>query len=571
MNKKILLLFPLIRLLTIKLLTTRLLTTGLLTMGLLILASCGSEDIREDGTVLLPLRPGTYSGVSPGFLGDVYLDVEVDGDGRIIRIDVVRHEETPGFAYPTFEIMRAAILHNQSTDVVLITGATATSRAFRDATEDALMQAGVSLAQLRPGATPPPATDVAVAQAPSATDVAQAPFAQALPTGMQPLATIGTYLSDAALMALPFATAVFSPGVYTATVPAFREAPMTIQVSFSSDRITGIEILEHDESMYGSGWAFRALPSVPDQILVRQSTQYIDAFTGATITRDAVISAVEETIIQAGVDPSQLTPQFIEAPLPGDRFVPGFIEITVPANTMDIYGNPLAGEAMRMLYSEDANMNLRLSFGRNEFHLHSGGAFGLGQGDGGHGESVYEPGEIGGGALGGWWFRQVVNHQVNDRQSTHGIDIATGATMSAAAIIWGVEQAMLAQGANPAEIAPLALPLSPFQRHPDADSTDPFFVPGIYTATASGWGGPMEVRVTLDRTNIRRIEILEHNETESFWDKVWGAPADHVLRNNIFEAGPANLSEVDVVAGATVSSNAILDAVRDAIEQAWVY
>ena len=523
----------------------------------LFLTSCGSDNIPEDSTNLLPLRPGIYSGVSPGFLGDVYLEVEVDGDGRIVSIDVIHHEETPGFAYPTFEIMQAAILHSQSTDVALITGATATSRAFRDATEKALMQAGVSLAQLRPGATPPPAADIIVAQAPS---------------GEPPVtATIDTSLSDAALMALPVATAVFSPGVYRATVPAFQDAPMTIQVTFSIDRITDIEVLEHNESMYGSGWAFRALPSVPDQILVRQSTQYIDAFTGATITRDAVITAVEETIIQAGADPSSLTPQFIGTPLPGDRFIPGFIEITVPANTMDIFGNPLTEDALRMLYSEDTDMNLRLSFGRNEFHLHSGGAFGLGQGGGGHGESVYGPGEIGGGALGGWWFRQVVNHQVNDRQSTQNIDIATGATMSAAAIIWGVEQAMITQGADPAEIVPLAQPLSRFNRHPDADSLDPFFIPGIYTATSTGWGGPMEVRVTLDRTNIRRIEVLEHNETESFWDMVWGAPAGHIIRDSIFEAGPANLNDVDVVTGATLSSNAIIDAVRSAMDQAWVY
>ena len=523
----------------------------------LFLTSCGSEDAPADSTNLLPLRPGIYSGVSAGFLGDVYLDVEVDTEGRIVRIDVVRHEETPGFAYPTFEIMREAILHNQSTDVDLITGATATSRAFRNATEAALLQAGVSLAQLRPGATPPPATDIIVAQAPL--------------DGPQLVTEIDTSLSEAALMALPVASAVFLPGVYTATVPAFQEAPMTVQVSFSDDRITGIEILEHNESMYGSGWAFRALPGVPDQILIRQSTQYIDAFTGATITRDAVISAVEETIIQAGADPLLLTPQFIQTPLPGDRFVPGFIEINVPANTMDIYGNPLAGDAMRMLYSEDTDMNLRLSFGRNEFHLHSGGAFGLGQGGGGHGESVYEPGQIGGGTLGGWWFRQVVNHQVNDRQSTQNIDILTGATMSASAIVWGVEQAMLAQGADPTEILPLAQPLSQFQRHPDADISDPFFVPGIYTATATGWGGPVEVRVTFDRTNIRRIEVLGHNETESFWDMVWGAPADHIIRDSIFEAGPANLNDVDVVTGATLSSNAIIDAVRAAMEQAWMH
>ncbi|MCL2580307.1 MAG: FMN-binding protein [Oscillospiraceae bacterium] len=382
--------------------------------------------------------------------------------------------------------------------------------------------------------------------------------------------TIDNALSEAALAALPVATANFTPGSYTAVVPGFQEAPMTVEVHFSENQITGIEIFEHGESVYGSGWAFRALPGVPDQILVRQSTRDIDTFTGATITRGAVISAVESAIAQAGAEPSQLEPQFISAPLPGDRFIPGFVEVTVPANTMDTYGNPLAEGAVRMLFSEDTDMNLRLSFGRNVFHLHSGGAFGLGQGDGGHGESVYEPDEVGGGALGGWWFRQVVNHQVNDRQSTHDIDIYTGATMSASGIIWGVEQAMLGQGAALADVTPITYPRTQIRRNPGADPGDPFFMPGIYNVTVSGFGGPMEVRVTLDRTNIRRIEVVEHSETDMFWDTVWGSEANHVMRDGIFAAGPAGLDGVDVVSGATVSSNALINAVRAAMEQAWL-
>jgi len=345
---------------------------------------------------------------------------------------------------------------------------------------------------------------------------------------------------------------------------------MTVEVSFNENQITSIEILEHNESMYGSGWGFRALPGVPDQILVRQSTLDIDTFTGATSTRDSVIAAVEEAIAEAGASPANLQPQTITAPLPGDRFIPGYIEITVPANTMDIDGEPLTEDATRMLYSEDTNMTLRLSFGRNELHLHAGGAFGLGQGGGGHGESVAPAGEISGGTWGGWWFRQVVNHQINDRQSTQGIDIATGATMSASAIVWGVEQGMIAQGADPATIAPRTSPRTQIGRNPGAAPDEPFFVPGVYTVTVEGFGGPMEVRVTLDRTTIRRIEVLSHDETEAFWDMVWGAPADHVMRDGIFQAGAANLDDVDLVSGATVSSEALVNAVREAMTLAWV-
>ncbi|MCL1863640.1 MAG: FMN-binding protein [Defluviitaleaceae bacterium] len=527
---------------------------GLLFLPVL-LFSCGGNQTVDDSQTLLPFRNGVFSGVSVGYLGDIHVEVEV-ADGRIVRLDVTQHEETPGFAYPTFEIMRAAITFNQNTDVSLVTGATSTSRAFREAVESALVQAGVSLAQLRPGATTAPGIAVA-----GGVDVAQAPVA---------VVTLDTSLSAAALLALPVSTANFTPGDFIVTVPGWQEAPMTVQVSFTENQIVGIEILDHNESMYGSGWGFRAMPATQDQILVRQSTQDIDVFTGATITRNAIVNAVEYAIVQAGADPVQLVPQFITEPLPGDRFIPGFIEVNVPANTMDIYGNPLTEGAMRMLYSQYADMNLRLSFGRNEFHLHSGGGFGLGQGNGGHGESVYGAGEIGGGALGGWWFRQVVNHQVNDRQSTQNIDIVTGATMSAAAIIWGVEQGMIAQGANPTQITPITYPRVQIHRNPSGESTDPFFEPSIYTVTVNAWGGPMVVRVTLDRTNVRRIEVLEHNETESFWDMVWGAGADHIMRNGILLAGASGLDDVDLVTGATVSSAALVEAVRLAMEEAWI-
>ena len=368
----------------------------------------------------------------------------------------------------------------------------------------------------------------------------------------------------------PAAAAIFNPGVYIATVPGWQEAPMTVQVTFSESEIVDIEILEHNESKYGSGWALRALPGVPDQIFVRQSTMDIDAFTGATSTRTSVIAAVEDAIVQAGANPADLTPRIVTAPLPGDRFIPGYVEITVPANTMDIHGNPLAGDATRMLWNEEEDMTLRLSFGRNEFHLHTGGARGLGQGNYGHGESAYGAGEIGGGTWGGWWFRQVVNHQVTDRQSTQGIDMYTGATMSASAIIWGVEQAMIQQGANPAAISPRANPRTQIIRNPGAEPGTPFFEPGVYTVTVEGFGGPMEVRVTLDRTTIRRIEVLEHNETDSFWDMVWGADADHVMRDAIFEANAAYIDDVDVVTGATASSQALIDAVRQAMAMAWI-
>ena len=357
---------------------------------------------------------------------------------------------------------------------------------------------------------------------------------------------------------LPIATAQFTPGTFSATVPSYSERPLTLEGVFSENQILSLEVTETTDSTYGSGWALRSLVGVADQILVRQSTLDIDAFTGATYTRNAIIAAAEELITQAGANPADLEPQYITAPLPGDRFIPGFVEYYVAANTLDIHGAPITADtpaAQIMIYHETDGINLRISFGRNEFHVHEGGARGLGQGAEGHHESSY-PGEIQGGTNGGFYHRQVAHLQANDQQSTHSIDVFTGATRSASAIIHGIEQAMLGQGATLSAITPIN-PNVP-QLTPREDRR--FMLPGFHTGTGQGFGGPISVTVTVDRDTIRRI-VVEHSETDDFWAIAWPSVRDQIYTAN-------STLNLDVTAGATRSFEGVVEAVRDAITQA---
>jgi len=368
---------------------------------------------------------------------------------------------------------------------------------------------------------------------------------------------------------LPTATAVFTPGTFTASygeagTPGWRQGPLVLNVSFSENQITGIDVVSHGETLHGSGWFFRAYPAVPDQILVRQSTVEIDAFTGATRTKEAFVRAVNDAIVQAGANPADLEPRFIDGPIYGDLFVPGFHVITVPAGTMDIAGAPLTADTPAdrvMLYSSDVDMTLRVSVARNEFHVYEGGAAGLGQGTGGHGEPVVlNPVGIGDGTWGGWWFSQVAPQQINDRQATRNLDIRTGAERSAAAVVWGVEQALVAAGGNPAALEPRQVPPVQRRRNPAAPDA-PFFVPGHYTVTVPGYAGDITLTVTLDRALIRRIVVDSHNVPEYLWNQVWPA-----LRDAIYET--QNLEAVDLIAGAEAASGAIIDAVRVALDMA---
>lgn len=86
-----------------------------------------------------------------------------------------------------------------------------------------------------------------------------------------------------------------------------------------------------------------------------------------------------------------------------------------------------------------------------------------------------------------------------------------------------------------------------------------FYLPGTYMATAQGSGG-VTVEVIFDETQIASVTILEHSETAGICE-----PAIESLPDLIVEG---QTLAVDVIAGATVTSTAILTAVADCVTQA---
>lgn len=80
---------------------------------------------------------------------------------------------------------------------------------------------------------------------------------------------------------------------------------------------------------------------------------------------------------------------------------------------------------------------------------------------------------------------------------------------------------------------------------------------GTYKGSAKGNGGDIAVEVVVEKSAIKDIKILEHKETEGLAD-----PALERIPKAIIEAQSL---EVDTVAGATVTSNAIKEAVKAAL------
>lgn len=80
------------------------------------------------------------------------------------------------------------------------------------------------------------------------------------------------------------------------------------------------------------------------------------------------------------------------------------------------------------------------------------------------------------------------------------------------------------------------------------------------TGTAKGFGGDVIVTVTMDGDKIVKVEAQGPDETEGV-----GSTAIDQLPEKIVEV---NSTDVDAVAGASITSNAIIDAVNNALELA---
>jgi uncharacterized protein with FMN-binding domain len=81
---------------------------------------------------------------------------------------------------------------------------------------------------------------------------------------------------------------------------------------------------------------------------------------------------------------------------------------------------------------------------------------------------------------------------------------------------------------------------------------------GVYEGSAIVWPVKAVVKVAIENRRIARIDILEHRT-------MLGGPAEEIIPARIIEKQSTN---VDVVSGATMSSDAIMDAVQLAIEKA---
>lgn len=86
------------------------------------------------------------------------------------------------------------------------------------------------------------------------------------------------------------------------------------------------------------------------------------------------------------------------------------------------------------------------------------------------------------------------------------------------------------------------------------------YTPGTYTASAQGYGGPVEVSVEVDASAILNVMVTANKETEGVGSKAIDSLPGEIVKSQS--------TAVDGVSGATLSSKAIIQAVNSALSQA---
>ncbi|NLM03892.1 MAG: FMN-binding protein, partial [Clostridiales bacterium] len=98
------------------------------------------------------------------------------------------------------------------------------------------------------------------------------------------------------------------------------------------------------------------------------------------------------------------------------------------------------------------------------------------------------------------------------------------------------------------------------QSTPEETDVASMFKAGTYIGVANGHNGEIKVEVTVDEESIKEIKVLEHNESPGISD-----PAIERIPQAIVDSQSL---AVDAISGATVTSDAIILAITNALKEA---
>ena len=209
------------------------------------------------------LTPGDYEVEGDGFAGKIVLVVTV-GENGVTAVEVKSSDETPAIGGVALPSLVEAAVASGAFAVDSIGGATFTSKGFNEA-----LKAAENAAK---GVTEEISTETALAD-----------------------------------------------GTYTATVPSLIDleglvnvGEMTLEATFKDNQIVSIAVPKYTDTQVIGGIAFDELSK---KIVETQSTD-VDTLSGATVSSNAFLTALNQCIEQAGGDPAAFKARKQEAHVP---------------------------------------------------------------------------------------------------------------------------------------------------------------------------------------------------------------------------------------------------------------
>ncbi|MDD7183593.1 FMN-binding protein [Peptostreptococcus porci] len=241
-------------------------------------SNSGSTSSPVNTSIPNKLKDGTYYGEANGYAGPVKVKVVVSG-GKISDISVESHTETPGY-YEKGAGVISSILSAQNTNVDSVSGATFTSNAIKSAVSSALRNAGAG-------------SGGASGSSNSSSDSEK--LKKQVSDLQKDKESLKKQLNDA-LSNSNGVPGKLKDGTYHGESNGYA-GPVKVKVVVSGGKISDISVESHTETpgYYEKG------AGVISSILSAQSTK-VDSVSGATLTSGAIKSAVSSALRSAGAN-----------------------------------------------------------------------------------------------------------------------------------------------------------------------------------------------------------------------------------------------------------------------------
>lgn len=319
-------------------------------------------------------------------------------------------------------------------------------------------------------------------------------------------------------------------GVYQGTGIGYR-GDITVAVKIKDKQITSIEILSasDDEPFFGRA------KGLIDQIIKKQSTK-VDTVSGATYSSKGIISAVKNAL--TGEKDSGTAGSSQEGTSGNQNTTPEAVgSVQEPSSYKDgtYYGigSGFAG-------------NLKVEV------VISGGKISSIQ--------IVETND------GSEYIQKAsgVISQILNAQSTNNIDTVSGATFSSNGIIKAVRNALSQAAATESTAAENGGTFdgSDTEKKDDTTTTVTGTLPyneGVYYGTAEGYNGDITVAIVIQENTLKAVLVIGEEDDDTFFNRAMDVVTQMMKKQS---------TEVDTVSGATYSSKGLIQAVKNALEEA---